>query len=48
MFVLGVCWARDPPRAVMGLKAHILVEFFNPSAKTPHIVVAEHVDVKVS
>ena len=26
MFVLGACWVRDPPREVLGLKAHILTK----------------------
>jgi len=46
MFVLGVCWARDPPRVVLGLKAHILVKFCNPNVKTSLFVVVERVGVK--
>jgi len=48
MFVLGACWVRDPPRTVLGLKAHILVQFCNPNVKTPHFVVTKHVEVKDS
>ncbi len=32
MFVLGVCWARDPPRQVFGLKAQVLTM---SNVKTP-------------
>jgi len=48
MFVLGTCWARDPLREVLGLKARILVKFCNPSVQTLHFVVAEHAGVKES
>jgi len=48
MFVLGACWAQDPPRAVLGLKAHILVQFCNTNVKTLNFVVTEHVVVKES
>ena len=48
MFVLGACWARDPPRAFLGLRAHILVKVCNTNVKTPHFVGAECVDVKES
>jgi len=43
-----LCWARDPPTTMLGIKAHILIQFCNPNVKTPHFVVAEHVDVKES
>ncbi len=42
MFVLGAYWERDPPRTVLGLKAHVLVKFCKQLIKTPHFVVAEH------
>ena len=48
MFVLGSWLARDPPRVVLRLKAHIPIKFCNPSVKTPHFVVAERIDVKES
>ncbi len=48
MFVLEACWAQDPPRAVLGLKAHILVQFCNPNVKTPYFVVADRIVVKYS
>ena len=35
MFVLGACWAWDPPRQVVGLKAQILTKF---DVKTPPFV----------
>ena len=48
MFVLGACWVQDPPKVVLGLKAHILAKFCNPSVKTPHFVVAERIGVNES
>jgi len=41
MFVLGACWARDPPRKVLGLKAQILAKKCKSNVKTPHFVGAE-------
>ena len=48
MFVLGACWAQDLPRAVSGLRAHILVQFCNSNVKTLHFMGAENVVVKES
>ena len=42
MFVLGTYEERDPPRAILGLRAHVYVNFCNISVKTPHFVVTEH------
>lgn len=42
MFVLGTYWERDPPRTVLGLKAHVLGRFCSKVVKSPHFVVAEH------
>ena len=47
MFVLG-CWAQDPLRVVLGLKAHILVNFVILNVKTLHFVVTVRVVVKES
>jgi len=33
---------------VLGLKAHILVKFCNPSVNSPHFVIVEHIGVKRS
>jgi len=38
MFMLEVCWARDPPREVLGLKAYISTK---SDLKTPHFVGVE-------
>ena len=38
MFVLGDCWAWDPLREVLGLKAHILTK---SDVKTLHFMGAE-------
>lgn len=46
MFVLEACWARDPPREVLGLRAQILVKSCNLNVNTPHFVGAEHVVCK--
>jgi len=46
MFVLGPCWAWDPPREVLGLKAQILVKSCKSDVKTPHFVGAERKAVK--
>ena len=42
------CWARDPPREVLGLRAQILVKNCNSNVRTPHFVGAERVVVKES
>lgn len=42
MFVLGAYWERDPPRIVLGLKAHVLVKFCNKIVKTLHFALVEH------
>lgn len=46
MFVLGAFRAQDPPRDVLGLRAHILIKIFNPNVKTLHFVGTEHVFCK--
>ena len=37
------CWACDPLREVLGLRAQILVKYCNSNLKTPHFVGVEHV-----
>jgi len=46
MFVLGTCWARDPQREVLGLRAHILIKDCNSDVKTPHFMGVEYVFYK--
>ena len=41
MFVLGACWGWDPPREVLGLKAHILTKKCKSDVKTLHFVGTE-------
>jgi len=48
MFVLGACWAQDPLREVLGVRAQILVKSCNPDVKTPHFVGVEHIVIKES
>jgi len=42
MFVLGVCWARDSPRNVLGLQAQILAKKGKFDIKTLHFAGMEH------
>ena len=48
MFVLGACWAWDPPRKDLGFKAYILAKKCESNVKTPHFVVVQCVYVKDS
>ena len=43
MFVLGACWAQDPPREFLGLRGQILVKDCNSDVKTPYFVGTKHI-----